>query len=437
MKVDLLGAISRKITSVRSRILPPRAVIAPELLRSPNADVLMRTLNGASKKFPNDPVMEEVSRCNPLVINTPVTPHQFMKVDDFLRVTAPFESKIVGVLPEEIQGLFPNEPSRAIKFLKEFANFLRTKDGFEFCLIPTEIKLSSGEKINAERIGGGHFGGVYKISTKEKDFAFKVFSDTFIDEKNFLDHGPIAESRTDAFLSDWRYKDYRAFYMADFSADGRWALSEFVENPRVPSQAKDLYNKRIGVSLRRQHPELSFSDGWNDNNYFLNHKFRVDPGGAEIEGLDEDGDMDLIKSKYPNLFTVSFETPFYGIRALFEDVPEAEKTFYSMLQNPSHEAWPYLSKAIEFLPEASRKDAFYAILNHPNPKIKKHLGEQVEFLPQSEFFNALRAVINHPDVMCDRITLHHIAELPYIERTDLKEKIMKKILAPYSTFSLG
>lgn len=189
---------------------------ARNLVRVSDIDVFTRATNPSKA----DPVLAEIARSNALVLNKPEHPHPFMDIQQFLQVTAPFEHKVVGELPEFMKGCFPDKPSDAITFLGELATFLRTQIGLKlYSSYP--IKLASGKKFDIKYVDHGHFADVFKVGDEQNQFAFKVFSNNLLSETEILENGPIAEARTDAYLCDNPYKDFRTFYMSDFSPKGK------------------------------------------------------------------------------------------------------------------------------------------------------------------------------------------------------------------------
>lgn len=437
MKINLSGKISRALTFVRNAVVPSR-VVANDLVRCPNADVLVKASSHVSKIRHNDPVLEEIACCNALVLNKPEHPHPFMDIQDFMKTTSPFEHKVIGTLPAEIQSLFPDKPSDAIKFLGELATFLRTDDGLSLCT-SRPINLSSGKDFNIKFIGQGSFGYVFKTDHARNKFAFKVFKDKVLDQGDILLHGSIPEARTDAYLCDREYKDYRIFHMSDFSSKGNWTLSEFVETPDDLMKMWALYKARKGVLLNSIHPEISFSDFDRPLNYLLGGQVRVDPGGAHIKGRNDVSSISSLEAEYPDSFSslsVNSCEPVQYIRNL----PKAQRqaAFNALLARSDSRSLMHISDTIEFLPLLARKNAFYTLLEHPDSLLKVGLGNEAKFLLYDDVQKAFKDVIEHPDCPVNLALLREAKKfLSTAELKVVKDKIMKKILAPYSTFSLG
>lgn len=407
---------------------------ARNLLRSPDADIFTRATNPSKA----DPVLAEIARCNSLVLNKPEHPHPFMDIQEFLQVTAPFEHKVVGELPESMQRLFPKKPSDAITFLGELATFLRTQIGSKL-YSSHPIKLASGKKFDIKYVDRGKFASVYKIGDGENQFAFKVFTNDLISEKEILENGSIAEARTDAYLCDNLYKDFRTFYMSDFSPKGKWTLSEFIQEPDGLTEIRALYNAREGVTLRSVHPEICFSDIYIPRNYLLGGQVRVDPGSANIPTKGDKTDMTALKKSYPELFPSPLVDSHPSIDAI-KNLPGEQRVaaFESLVANSDPKIRHLVSGLIMHLPLKPRTRAYYDLLNHPDPAFKVGLGDQAKNLLYEDDAKALKAAIEHPDAPITVGMLKDVNRLlRYEEQKAMYAEIIKKVTAPYSTFSLG
>lgn len=436
MEVNFSGRIPR----LSAAGLPRKVFVASDAARSlervPNADVFTRASASPLIASPSDSVLDEIARCNALVLNKPEHPHPFMDIQDFLATMAPFEHKVVGALPDSIKRFFPDKPSEAITFLGELATFLRTDDGLRLCS-SHPLKLSSGRKFNAKYLDCGQFANVFKVGDAKNEIALKVFKEV-VPQRHFLEHGPIAEARTDAYLADAKYKDFRTFYVADFSKKGKWSLSEFIPTPEDLTEIRALYKVREGVALRSVHSEVCFSDFHITRNYLLDGQVRVDPGGGNIPTKCDESSKELLAAKYPDLFSstpIVYDKSVSGVKELPQEqrLPALE----SLITNSDPKIRHLFSDVIRYLPHESRTKAYYALLNHPDPAFKVELGDQARFLLYDDAPKALKAAIEHPDAQVNTDMLDDVKELLHPdEQAAMKAKIMKKILAPYSTFSL-
>lgn len=435
MKINLGGRINGLYKSVRQMIAPAGAS-AVRMSEELGADVLVKSSSSALRV--DDPVLAEIARSNSLVMNTPKHPHPFMPVKDFLQVMDPFEHKVVGELPEYMQRCFPDKPSDAITFFGELSSFLRTEDGMQLCE-SRPVKLPSGQQLSARYVKSGAYGDVFNVGDEGNPFALKVFKDRYIDPSSIVENGPIAEARTDAFLSDFKYKDFRKFYMTDISGRARWTLAEFIQHIEDRSQAKALFNQRDGVLLKKVHPEMRFGDVDISGNYLLAGNLRIESGGAYLKGKRDESALSVLEAKYPDLFPQPPECYHFApehIRNL--PVEQREAAFEKLLSSSDPQTRSRIADAIEFLPSLARKKAYYTLLGHQDSSLRVGLGDQAKFLFYDEAPDALKAAIRHPDAGVSAKMLNDIKELlPSNEQKEVASSLMSKILAPYKTFSLG
>ena len=363
-----------------------------------------------------------------LVSNTLEHPRPFMSTQTFLRVTTPFKSKIVGHLPKEFLGLFPDKPKEVFTFLDEFARFSKTNNEIPHLNCAT-VNLSSGKKLRVTNVGLGNYGTVFKLDLGNKAFAMKVFRN-IPDTVNFLFHGPVAETRTDLALSGVEYRDYRKFHIANLKKENDWVISEFIDS-------KNEYCERAGNSLIRRH-DLKLYDNNNRNKV---GGVIVDPGGIISKHLDtsEIFSKKALENEFGNIFAEDISPHFSPAVISVAQLPqeEREKAFHGLLNHPNPEKMEGIECLIEFLPEAARKKAFYRLFEHPELKIEKGLQFKVEDLPKEDICGAVRAIINNPQMEFCYWKSRGLKE--YIqsdEKLDLVEKIQKKIFAPYKTFDI-
>lgn len=330
----------------------------------------------------------------------------FLSTQDFLKISAPFKSKVAGKLPSEFLSLFPEEPKKLFDFLGQLAQFSRPCRPFFEDFEYFKIKTSSGISLPIKPLGSGTYGTCLKMNFEgKKPYVFKSFFHNYSDlcDTSLLKHGAVAEMRTGLNLSAKKYSDIAQWHIGSIEDHKSWQIMEFLD-----WQNADCF-KRDGDLLRFDKPDLILGDGPSENCPTRNNIRGV---RYDFGGIYKDEPSNILDPRIKNFLDGRSKLKAY--RALLSDPnlqgkrkisylieylpPEHRKAcFYETLNHSDPEVRNNVRVAIRHLHKSDRKEAFYAVLNSSYPEVRRGSGEQVQYLIKDDKLDAFEAVYTHPE----------------------------------------
>lgn len=432
-------------------------------------------------------------------MNTAKNRRPFFSTEDFLRIAAPFKSKIAGKLPKDFLGLFPEKPSQVFDFIDELADYTREQPFSR--KEKRQLKLSSNKEVIITYLGQGRFGNAFNLGfVKSHILKFNPKSSDF-GAKNLLGLSKKNKKKVFHFLKEltnctnqqsFKHGEQRELSLSSkekilVTHQGETASGyDFKFEIKKDYDLKVFKKPYMQIYYRHSHGAVAeartglylCSEDYCDLLKFHIANFDDEKRWQIAEYLDKDKDfsekrpgknireahpelifgdniseaakqrneinniiLDLggIKKKgaiTPSPIIEKTLNPIFYNFSHYQSFESRKQAFYDLLNNANSETRKELSNQIYRLQEDDRKDAFYAMLNHTDPEARKELNSQIADLKKEDIKDAFYASLNHPDFETKK-GLH--SQIEYLKIGDQKQAeidLQKKIEESLKTFSI-